>query len=167
METRVALLATTAIFFMWGFITELNDVLIPHLKALFDLKYWQAMLVQFCFFGAYFAIAMPAGWVVERAGYKLGIVIGLLVAACGALLMAPAARAESFGSFLLALFVLSSGVVTLQVSANPYVSLLGEPNTSGESAQFRAGGQFSRAYVGSLDWRCPNSRRGAGKRATT
>ena len=127
MNTRIALIAMTAIFFMWGFITELNDVLIPHLKAVFELKYWQAMLVQFCFFGAYFVMAVPAGRVVDRVGYKLGIVIGLLVAGAGALLILPAAQLGLYEMFLPALFVLASGIVLLQCSANPYVALLGAP----------------------------------------
>lgn len=127
MNTRLALVAVTAIFFMWGFITELNDVLIPHLKAVFELRYWQAMLIQFCFFGAYLVMAIPAGRVVDRVGYKLGIVFGLLVAGGGALLILPAAQAGSFNLFLPALFILASGIVLLQCSANPYVALLGEP----------------------------------------
>ena len=124
---RLAFAAVTAIFFMWGFITELNDVLIPHLKAVFELKYWQAMLVQFCFFGAYLVMALPAGAVVARVGYKLGIVIGLLVAGSGALMILPAAQAGVYAMFLVALFILASGIVLLQCSANPYVALLGAP----------------------------------------
>jgi len=126
-DNRYALIVMTAIFFMWGFITELNDVLIPHLKAVFTLNYWQAMFVQFCFFGAYLVMAVPAGRVVARVGYKLGIVTGLLVAGGGALAILPASQAGSFVLFLPALFVLASGVVLLQVSANPYVALLGAP----------------------------------------
>src|SRR6185369_14719596 len=126
-DNRYALIVMTAIFFMWGFITELNDVLIPHLKAVFTLNYWQAMFVQFCFFGAYLVMAVPAGRVVARVGYKLGIVTGLLVAGGGALAILPASQAGSFVLFLPALFVLASGVVLLQASANPYVALLGAP----------------------------------------
>ena len=136
MNTRIALVAMTAIFFMWGFITELNDVLIPHLKSVFDLKYWQAMLVQFCFFGAYLVMAVPAGKVMGRVGYKLGIVIGLLVAGGGALLILPASQAGSFNLFLPALFVLASGIVLLQVSANPYVALLGAPESAPSRLSF-------------------------------
>ena len=135
-NTRVALVAMTAIFFMWGFITELNDVLIPHLKSVFELKYWQAMLVQFCFFGAYLVMAVPAGLVVGRVGYKLGIVIGLLVAGCGALLILPAAQQGVYMMFLVALFILASGIVMLQVSANPYVALLGEPERAPSRLSF-------------------------------
>lgn len=127
MNARIALISMTAIFFMWGFITELNDVLIPHLKAVFDLRYWQAMLIQFCFFGAYLVMAIPAGRVLDRVGYKLGIVLGLLVAGAGALLILPAAQLGSYGLFLPALFILASGIVLLQCSANPYVALLGDP----------------------------------------
>jgi FHS family L-fucose permease-like MFS transporter len=126
-NNRLAFAAVTAIFFMWGFITELNDVLIPHLKAAFELKYWQAMLVQLCFFGAYLLMAVPAGAVVARVGYKAGIVIGLLVAGAGALLILPAAQMGVYMMFLVALFILASGVVLLQCSANPYVALLGAP----------------------------------------
>jgi FHS family L-fucose permease-like MFS transporter len=126
-NNQLAFAAVTAIFFMWGFITELNDVLIPHLKAVFELKYWQAMLVQFCFFGAYLVMAVPAGAVVARVGYKIGIVIGLLVAGGGALLIFPAAQMGVYTMFLVALFILASGIVLLQCSANPYVALLGAP----------------------------------------
>ena len=135
-NTRIALVAMTAIFFMWGFITELNDVLIPHLKSVFELKYWQAMLIQFCFFGAYLVMAVPAGLVVGRVGYKLGIVIGLLVAGGGALLILPAAQMGMYPMFLFALFVLASGVVLLQVSANSYVSLLGAPERAASRLNF-------------------------------
>ncbi|HJR73421.1 MAG TPA: sugar MFS transporter [Luteimonas sp.] len=135
-NTRAALIAMTAIFFMWGFITELNDVLIPHLKSVFDLKYWQAMLIQFCFFGAYLVMAVPAGLVVGKVGYKASIVIGLLVAGGGALLILLAAQMGVYGLFLSALFVLASGIVVLQVSANPYVSLLGAPERAPSRLNF-------------------------------
>lgn len=136
MNTRIALIAMTAIFFMWGFITELNDVLIPHLKSVFELKYWQAMLIQFCFFGAYLVMAVPAGMAVDRVGYKPGIVLGLLVAGGGALLILPAAQLGIYPMFLFALFVLASGVVMLQVSANSYVSLLGAPERAASRLNF-------------------------------
>lgn len=126
-RNRVALVAMTAIFFMWGFITELNGVLIPHLQSVFQLTHARSMLLDSAFFGAYFVMAVPAGRVVARVGYKLGIVIGLLVAGAGALLVLPAAQTASFNLFLPALFILASGIVLLQVSANPYVSLLGAP----------------------------------------
>ncbi len=115
----------TALFFGWGLITSLNDVLIPHLKAVFSLNYVQAMLVQFCFFGAYFLVSLPAGQVVRRWGYQRGMVMGLVIAAIGCALFYPAATFQTYGWFLGALFVLASGVTLLQVAANPYVTLLG------------------------------------------
>ncbi|KKO49442.1 major facilitator transporter [Arsukibacterium sp. MJ3] len=127
---RFALTALTSLFFMWGFITCLNDILIPYLKMLFDLNYTQAMLIQFCFFGAYFIVSVPAGMLVSRIGYKAGIVTGLLIAGAGCLLFVPAAAAHVYAMFLLALFVLASGITILQVAANPYVSVLGQPETA-------------------------------------
>jgi len=122
----LALGVVTTIFFMWGFITVLNDVLIPHLKSVFTLNYAQAMLVQFIFFGAYFVMSLPAGRVVARFGYRDAIVIGLAVTGVGALLFIPAAQMVSYALFLGGFFVLASGITLLQVAANPYVSLLGE-----------------------------------------
>ncbi|HVX04270.1 MAG TPA: sugar MFS transporter [Rhodanobacteraceae bacterium] len=124
---RTALTVVTTIFFMWGFITALNDVLIPHLKSVFTLNYTEVMLVQFTFFGAYFLMSLPSGKVVSRLGYRLSIVAGLVVTGIGALLFLPAAMAQSYPLFLLAFFVLASGITLLQVAANPYVSLLGPP----------------------------------------
>jgi len=125
-----ALISLTSLFFMWGFITCLNDILIPHLKNVFDLSYSQAMLVQFCFFGAYFLVSMPAGVIVKRIGYQKGIVLGLLIASVGCGLFYPAASLHSYPVFLAALFVLASGITVLQVSANPYVSILGDEKTA-------------------------------------
>lgn len=127
---RFALTALTSLFFMWGFITCLNDILIPYLKLLFDLNYTQAMLIQFCFFSAYFVVSVPAGMLVSRIGYKAGIVTGLLIAGAGCLLFVPAAAMHVYGMFLFALFVLASGITILQVAANPYVSVLGNPETA-------------------------------------
>ncbi|SHF37713.1 MFS transporter, FHS family, L-fucose permease [Microbulbifer donghaiensis] len=127
---QFALVALTSLFFMWGFITCLNDILIPHLKGVFDLNYAQAMLVQFCFFGAYFLISLPAGWLVSKLGYQRGIVVGLSVAVVGCLLFIPAERLQVYGLFLFALFVLASGITVLQVSANPYVTALGSERTA-------------------------------------
>ncbi|MDX5516668.1 sugar MFS transporter [Stenotrophomonas sp. RG-453] len=126
----VALAVVTAIFFMWGFLTCLNDILIPHLKAAFALTWVQAMLVQFTFFGAYFLMSLPAGRLVAAVGYKRGIVAGLAIAGVGALLFWPAAQAHVYGLFLGALFVLATGITVLQVAANPYVALLGPEQTS-------------------------------------
>ena len=120
----------TSVFFMWGFITCLNDILIPHLKGSFNLSYTQAMLIQFCFFGAYFICSIPAGKLLHRVGYKHGVIIGLCIAGVGALMFYPAAEYQTYGLFLGALFVLASGITLLQVAANPYVVALGPPATS-------------------------------------
>ena len=125
-----ALTSLTSLFFMWGFITCLNDILIPHLKGVFNLSYAQAMLVQFCFFGAYFIVSLPAGIIVKKLGYQKGIVLGLVIAATGCLCFYPAASMHSYPVFLMALFILASGITLLQVSANPYVSLLGDAKTA-------------------------------------
>lgn len=125
-----ALIVLTSLFFMWGFITCLNDILIPHLKAVFDLSYTQVMLVQFTFFTAYAIVSLPSGMLVEKIGYKTGIIIGLLTAAVGTALFYPAAGYRSYGIFLFALFVLASGITLLQVAANPYVAILGKPETA-------------------------------------
>lgn len=125
-----ALIVLTSLFFMWGLITSLNDILIPHLKAAFSLSYVEAMLIQFCFFGAYFVMSLPSGYLVERAGYKRGIIIGLSTAGVGCLLFYPAAGSHSYIFFLGALFVLASGITLLQVAANPYVAILGPSRTA-------------------------------------
>ena len=122
--------AMTTLFFIWGFITALNDILLPYLKGAFDLTYLQASLVQFCFFGAYFIVSPFAGRLLERVGYKNGIIIGLLVIALGCCIFYPAAEMSVYGIFLFALFVLAAGVTMLQVSANPYVSVLGPEKTA-------------------------------------
>jgi FHS family L-fucose permease-like MFS transporter len=124
------LIALTSLFFMWGLITSLNDILIPHLKGAFTLSYVQATLIQFAFFGAYFVVSLPAGWLVERLGYKPGIIIGLAIAGVGCVLFYPAAAAAAYPLFLGALFVLASGITLLQVAANPYVTILGPPRTA-------------------------------------
>jgi FHS family L-fucose permease-like MFS transporter len=120
----------TTLFFMWGFITCLNDIIIPHLKAVFELNYAQAMLIQFAFFTAYFVVSLPSGLLVNKLGYKTGIIIGLLTAGLGCLLFYPAAGARSYPLFLLALFILASGITLLQVAANPFVAILGKPETA-------------------------------------
>ena len=125
-----ALVVLTSLFFMWGFITCLNDILIPHLKAIFDLSYTQVMFVQFTFFTAYAIVSLPAGMLVEKIGYKTGIIIGLLTAAVGTALFYPAAGYRSFELFLSGFFVLAAGITLLQVAANPYVAILGKPETA-------------------------------------
>jgi MFS transporter, FHS family, L-fucose permease len=114
----LAVLAST--FFMWGFVTVLNDVLVPHLKSVFQLDYRQTLLIQFVFFGTYFLIALPSAKLIEWVGYKYAIVTGLLSTATGALIFLPAATVPSYPIFLLGLFVLGSGITVLQVAANPY-----------------------------------------------
>jgi FHS family L-fucose permease-like MFS transporter len=125
-----ALTVLTSLFFMWGFLTCLNDIIIPHLKAVFDLNYAQAMLIQFSFFTAYFVVSLPSGWFVEKFGYKAGIIVGLVTAAVGCILFYPAAGERSYEIFLIALFILASGITLLQVAANPYVAILGRPETA-------------------------------------
>ncbi|WP_434925983.1 sugar MFS transporter [Shewanella sp. HL-SH2] len=127
---RFALVSLTSLFFMWGFITCLNDILIPHLKSVFSLTYAEAMLIQFCFFGAYFLVSLPAGMLVKKLGYQKGIVTGLVIASIGCLLFYPAAALAVYGLFLGALFVLASGITILQVAANPYVNALGSAETA-------------------------------------
>lgn len=127
---NIPFVAVTILFFMWGFLTALNDILIPHLKGVFELSYAQAMLIQFTFFGAYFLMSLPSGKIIAVLGYQRGIVIGLLTAGIGAALFYPAASATSYPLFLTALFVLASGITLLQVAANPYVAILGNPATA-------------------------------------
>ena len=125
-----AMSIATMLFFMWGFLTCLNDILIPHLKGIFELSYGKVLLVQFAFFTSYFVFALPAGKVVEWRGYKQTMVIGLLVMATGALLFLPASAMASFAMFLTALVVLAAGITCLQVAANPYVTNLGPQRTA-------------------------------------
>lgn len=120
----------TTLFFMWGFLTCLNDILIPHLKSIFDLSYARVMLVQFAFFSAYFLFSLPWSRFVNRIGYQKTMVVGLLTMAFGAFLFVPAASAASFPLFLTALLILAAGITGLQVAANPYVDLLGKPETA-------------------------------------
>jgi FHS family L-fucose permease-like MFS transporter len=124
------LVVLTTLFFMWGGLTSLNDVLIPHLKGIFSLSYFEAMLVQFCFFGAYGLMSIPAGRFVKAIGFKKGIMVGLAGAAAGCVMFYPAAAARSYGVFLFAFFVLATGIVILQVAANPFVAVLGKPETA-------------------------------------
>jgi FHS family L-fucose permease-like MFS transporter len=120
----------TTLFFMWGFLTSLNDILVPHLKSIFDLSYARAMLIQFAFFSAYFLFSIPWSKIVNAIGYQKTMVAGLLSMAVGALLFVPAASFASFALFLGALIVLAAGITGLQVAANPYVVVLGKPETA-------------------------------------
>src|SRR5207245_10832219 len=123
----VPLILVTSLFFLWAFGVNLNDILIPHLKKAFRLSDFRSSLIQVAFFGGYFLAALPAGWLMEKIGYKRGILVGLLTCATGALLFIPAASATEYRFFLIALFVMSWGPGVLEVSANPYVTVRGSP----------------------------------------
>src|SRR5271170_317629 len=132
-ETRSytsALVTVTTLFFMWGFLTSLNDILVPHLKSIFDLSYAQVMLIQFAFFSAYFVFSIPSAKLIDWIGYKKSMVIGLVVMGLGAALFVPAASVPSYPLFLAALIVLAAGITALQVAANPYVTALGPAKTA-------------------------------------
>src|SRR6516225_9359937 len=120
----------TSLFFLWAIGVNLNDVLIPHLKKAFGLSDFQSSFIQVAFFGGYFLGALPAGRLMEKIGYKGGILTGLLICASGALLFIPASIIGAYGFFLLALFVMSSGQSFLEVGANPYVTVLGPTESS-------------------------------------
>jgi len=127
---RGIVVAVVALFFLWGGLTSLNDILIPKLKGLFSLSYTEAMLTQFAFFTAYAVMSLPAGGLISRIGYARGIVLGLGLMAAGCLLFIPAAGSGLYVTFLGALFVLASGITVLQVAANPLIAHLGDPATS-------------------------------------
>ncbi|MCK5443911.1 MAG: sugar MFS transporter [Maribacter sp.] len=120
----------TSLFFIWGAIVSLNDILIPHFKGLFDMNYTETMLIQFCFFGAYFLMAIPASMLIERIGYKKGISAGLVTIGVGALIFLPASWLISYPLFLFGLFMMATGSVILQVVANPYIIVLGPSKTA-------------------------------------
>lgn len=125
-----AFIVVTSLFFMWGFITVLVDSLIPRLREIFELTYFQAGLVQFAFFIAYGLISIPAGHLLSRIGYKKGMLVGLATMGVGCLLFWPAASMRLFPLFLIGYFVLAGGMTVLQVAANPYVSVLGPEKTA-------------------------------------
>ncbi|HEY4047295.1 MAG TPA: sugar MFS transporter [Acidobacteriaceae bacterium] len=153
-SNRRAMAMVTTLFFMWGFLTALNDILVPHLKAIFELSYAQVMLINSAFFGSYFVFAIPAGKLIEWIGYKKTMVVGLVTMALGALLFVPAANAPSFPLFLAALIVLAAGVTGLQVAANPYVTVLGPARTASSrlnlTQAFNSLGTTIAPYLGSL-----------------
>src|SRR6266705_1070152 len=124
------LAVVTTLFFMWGFLTSLNDILVPQMRSIFDLSYAKVMLIQFAFFSAYFLFSIPWSKVVNAIGYQKTMVTGLLIMAVGAFLFVPAATSASFPLFLGALIVLAAGITGLQVAANPYVVVLGKPETA-------------------------------------
>jgi FHS family L-fucose permease-like MFS transporter len=125
-----ALAVLTTVFFMWGFATVLNDILVPHLKAVFQLNYGQSLLIQFAFYLGYLLMAIPSAKLLELTGYKTAVVLGLVGMAGSALVFVPAARLESYGVFLVALFLLASSITLLQVAANPYVAVIGPSQTA-------------------------------------
>jgi FHS family L-fucose permease-like MFS transporter len=149
-----AMAMVTTLFFMWGFLTALNDILVPHLRSIFDLNYTRVMLINSAFFGSYFVFAIPAGMVIEKIGYKKTMVVGLLIMAVGALLFVPAANVPSFELFLAALVVLAAGVTALQVAANPYVTVLGPSRTASSrlnlTQAFNSLGTTIAPYIGGI-----------------
>jgi len=146
----LALLAT--LFFMWGFISVINNTLLPHLRSVFDLNYTQTTLIESVWFIAYGIAAMPSAFLIERVGYKRAIIIGLGIMAAGALGMMPAAQLPSFEVTLISLFVIASGIALLQVAANPYVAVIGPPETSESRLTlvqaFNSTGTFFAPYFG-------------------
>jgi MFS transporter, FHS family, L-fucose permease len=151
-DTR-AMSVATALFFMVGFLTCLNDIIIPHLKSIFELNYAEALLVQFAFFTSYFVFSYPGGRLVDRVGYKKTMVVGLLVMACGAVGFIPAAHFALFPIFLTALIVLAAGMTIVQVAVNPYVTVIGPPATASSrlnlAQAFNSVGTFIAPFFGS------------------
>jgi MFS transporter, FHS family, L-fucose permease len=126
----------TSLFFLWALGVNLNDILIPHLKKAFNLSDFRSSLIQTSFFGGYFLAALPAGWIMEKFGYKRGILLGLITCATGACLFIPAASIRLYGFFLFALFVMACGQGVLEVAANPYITILGPPESSERRLNF-------------------------------
>lgn len=148
------LATVTTLFFMWGFLTCLNDILVPHLKSIFDLTYARVMLIQFAFFGAYFIFSIPSAKIIDWIGYQRSMVVGLLTMGLGAFLFVPAASVPSYPLFLGALIVLAAGITCLQVAANPYVTVLGRPETASSrlnlTQAFNSLGTFLAPFFGGL-----------------
>lgn len=126
----------TSLFFLWGFAHNLNPILIPHLKKACQLTDFQSALIDSAFFVAYFVMAIPAGMVMKKYGYKIGIIAGLITFAIGAFLFVPAANTRIFAFFLTALFVIASGLTFLETAANPYMTVLGEPEGATQRLNF-------------------------------
>src|ERR1700760_1786409 len=135
----IPLMLMVSLYFGIGFITSLNDILVPHFKDLFHLTNVTALLVQFCFFGAYFVMSVPSGWIVGKIGYKSGIVVALSVMGLGLLLFLPASVIIFYPLFLFALFVVGSGLALLQVAINPYLGALGKPETAASRLNLAGG----------------------------
>src|ERR1700733_7369123 len=153
-SNRGAMAVLTILFFLCGFLAALNDILIPHLKPIFELNYAEAMLVQFSFFSAFLLFAVPSGKLIEHIGYKRTMVVGLLTMSFGAFLFIPAADIPSFPIFMFALMVLAAGITSLQVSGNPYVAVLGPSNTASSrlllTQAFNSLGSTIAPYFGGL-----------------
>jgi MFS transporter, FHS family, L-fucose permease len=147
-----ALAVLASLFFMWGFITVINNTLLPHLRSVFELNYTQTTLIESVWFIAYAVASMPSAFLIERVGYKKAIIIGLAIMAVGALGMIPAARIPSYGVTLVALFVIACGIALLQVAANPYVAVIGPPESSESRLTFvqafNSMGTFFAPYFG-------------------
>src|ERR1700683_5444326 len=144
----------TVLFFMWGFLTCLNDILVPHLKSIFDLNYRQVMLIQFAFFGAYFLFSISSAKINDWIGYQRSMVAGLLTMGLGAFLFVPAAAVPSYPLFLIALIVLAAGISCLQCSGKPYVTVRGKPQTASSrlnlTQAFNSLGTFLAPFFGGL-----------------
>jgi MFS transporter, FHS family, L-fucose permease len=149
---RVPFVLVTSLFFLWALGVNLNDILIPHLKKTFNLTDFRSSLIQTAFFGGYFLAALPAGWLMERIGYRKGILVGLGTCSVGALLFIPAASIRTYGFFLFALFVMACGQGILEVAANPYVTILGPPESSERrlnlAQSFNAVGAWVTPFIG-------------------
>lgn len=146
----VPLALMVSLFFMIGFITVMNDVLIPSLKGLFELRTWQAMLIQFCFFGAYFLMSVPSGYLIERIGYKKGLAISLSIMGGGLLLFVPASIIISYPFFLLALFIVAVGLTILQVAINPYIVALGPEETGASRLNLGGALNSTATFIGPI-----------------
>jgi len=151
---RTAFIFLTLLFFLWGFLTVIVDSLIPRLKEVFELSYFQAGMVQFAFFGAYFLLSIPASFILSKIGYKKGIVLGILMMAGGCLLFYPASSLRIFWIFMLGYFILAGGITILQVAANPYVTILGPEKSAASrlnlSQAFNSLGASIAPIVGAL-----------------
>ncbi|QRR01229.1 L-fucose:H+ symporter permease [Dyadobacter sandarakinus] len=135
-KTRLAVILITSLFFLWGFALNLNPILIPHLKKACQLSDFQSALIDSASYIAYFLIALPAGLFMKRYGYKSGITLGLVLFAIGTFMFYPAAEMRHFGFFLFALFVIASGLTMLETAANPYITVLGDPDSATQRLNF-------------------------------
>ena len=154
---QISFVVLTGLFFIWGFIISMNDILIPYFKGIFELSYFQAMLVQFSFFGSffigslvYFILSIRVGDPISKIGYRNGMSMGLLVASIGCTLFYPATSFHSYGFFLGALFCLGTGITLLQIAANPYAALLGSEETASSRLNLAQGVNSMGTVIGPL-----------------